>query len=60
MEHKKRGKKWTYSGIQAHYPGLTFADWLSICKSGDHCYSEPRAVVYELIQKGMLKNFKTS
>jgi hypothetical protein len=29
-------KKWTYSGIKAYYPGLSFKAWLDICKRRDH------------------------
>jgi hypothetical protein len=37
-----RGKKarWTYSGIKAYFPLLSFDEWLGICRRGDHLFKE--------------------
>jgi hypothetical protein len=38
-------KRWTYSGIKAYFPKLSFEEWLGICRRGDHLNKDRHVVV---------------
>jgi hypothetical protein len=40
-----RTKKWTYSGIKAYFPKLSFSEWLGICQRKDRLAKDRYAVV---------------
>jgi hypothetical protein len=45
MAGKKRVRKWTYNGIRAYYPDLSFKEWLAVCRSGKNEEPGPEWVV---------------
>jgi hypothetical protein len=45
MAGKKWVKKWTYNGIKACYPSLSWKEWTDICRQGKNEEYAPEWVV---------------
>jgi hypothetical protein len=48
MAKKARVKRWTFSGIKAYFPNLSYSDWLGICRRGDNVWQDRYAVVSQV------------
>jgi uncharacterized membrane protein len=45
MARKKWVSKWTYNGIKAYYPDLSWKEWIDVCRQGKNKERYPDGVV---------------